>query len=59
MRAEQLLANDRIDRAFRNYKQMKLNSIQMPVKQKAGMANKDILAEKGRARLYAKEEAKR
>ena len=46
-KADQLLAVNRIDRAVRNYKSMKLNSISMPSK-KAGMVNNEILAEKGR-----------
>ena len=48
-KADALLAVNRIDRAVRNYKQMKLNAIVMPVKQK-GVTNTDLLAEKGRAR---------
>ena len=47
--ADNHLAVNRIDRAVRNFKQMKLNSIQMPVKKK-GVVNSELLAEKGRQR---------
>lgn len=57
-KADQLLAVNRIDRAVRNYKQMKLNSIVMPVKKK-GHINNDLLAEKGRQRQKMNEEAQR
>ena len=55
-RADQLLAANRIDRAHRNYRAMKLNSITMPVKQATSQVNKDTLVEKGRARQKLKEE---
>ena len=57
-RAEQLLAVNRIDRAHRNYKQLKLNSITMPVKHRS-QTNNELLAEKGRQRLKQRQESER
>ena len=57
-RAQDLLANDRIVRAHRNYKNMKLNAIVLPTKPRSKV-NQDALAERGRARLKLHEEQKR
>ena len=56
--ADNLLSVDRITRAKRNYKQMKLQSITIPVKERSAV-NNEQLAERGRQRLKAAEEAKR